>query len=42
VGTCDELRQAFARAPAGVPLTLVVKRGETLYVCELVVDPEGK
>mgnify|MGYP001027420115 FL=1 len=42
VGTCDELRQAFASAPAGVPLTLVVKRGETLHVCELVVDPEGK
>jgi serine protease Do len=42
VATCDELRQAFASAPPGVPLKLVVKRGEALYVCELVTDSEKK
>jgi S1-C subfamily serine protease len=42
VATCDELRQAFATAPPGVPLTLVVKRGQALHVCELVPDMERK
>jgi S1-C subfamily serine protease len=42
VATCDELRRAFTSAPPGLPLTLVVKRGEALHVCELVVDSEDK
>ncbi len=41
IATCAEFRQAMAATGPGAARTLVVKRGETLQVCELRLEAGG-